>query len=165
MNAKKIKIGISACLLGQTVRYNGEHKRNAYIVEELAKIVDFIPICPEVEAGLSIPREPMLLTGPPETPRLITRDSAQDKTEQLENCFIRHFTLLEKEGIAGFIFKSKSPSCGLQGVPVKENPGKINPQGIGLFARAFKDHFPLLPVAEETNLNAFTPLIVTMKGV
>ena len=109
---EKVKIGISACLTGSKVRYNGSHKRDHYITDTLGQYFDFIPLCPEVEYGLPVPREPMRLTGVPENPRLITIRTGIDHTDGMKKWAKERLNELDKQKLCGFIFKSRSPSSG-----------------------------------------------------
>ena len=149
----KIRLGISACLLGQAVRYDGGHKHDRFITETLGQYVDFLPVCPEVECGLGIPREAMRLVGDIGQPRLVTIRSRQDYTEQMLTWAQRRVHELETEDLVGFIFKSDSPSSGMERVKVYNDKGMPDKKGIGLFARAFMEHFPLLPVEDEGRLH------------
>jgi len=149
----KIKLGISTCLLGQPVRYDGGHKWDRFLTDTLGNYVDFVPVCPEVECGLGIPREAMHLVGDPADPRLVTIRSGVDHTERMLNWARRRVVELEKEDLCGFIFKSKSPSSGMERVKVYGPAGSAANTGVGLFARAFMEHFPLLPVEEEGRLH------------
>lgn len=149
-----IKIGVSACLLGKEVRYNGGHSRDRYITDILGQYFSFVDVCPEVEAGLGIPRESMRLVGKHEAPRLLTSKTGRDFTDLMNSWARSRVMELEKEDLCGFIFKSKSPSSGMERVKVyteKGFPGSN--KGVGLFARAFMDHFPLVPVEEEGRLH------------
>ena len=149
----KIKLGISACLLGQEVRYDGGHKWDRFITDTLGKFVDFVPVCPEVECGLGIPREAMRLTGDPEHPRLVTNRTGVDHTERMLTWARRRVVELEREDLCGFIFKSDSPSSGMERVKVYTDKGMPVKKGVGMFARVFMEHFPLLPVEEEGRLH------------
>ncbi len=149
----KIRLGISACLLGQPVRYDGGHKHDRFITETLGQYVEFVPVCPEVECGLSIPREAMRLVGEIDQPRLVTIRTRRDYTEQMQTWAKRRVQELEAEALNGFIFKSDSPSSGMERVKVYDDKGMPLKKGIGLFARAFMEHFPLLPVEEEGRLH------------
>ncbi|MFO7952197.1 MAG: DUF523 and DUF1722 domain-containing protein [Bacillota bacterium] len=149
----KIRIGVSSCLLGHPVRYNGGHKQDRYITNILSAYFEFVPVCPEVECGLPVPRETMHLAGDPENPRLVTTSTGIDYTEKMK-CFCeQRIAALKKEDLGAFIFKKDSPSSGLQRVKVYDNSGKVQKKGRGLFAEAFVKHFPLLPVEEEGRLN------------
>jgi uncharacterized protein YbgA (DUF1722 family)/uncharacterized protein YbbK (DUF523 family) len=147
-----IRIGVSACLLGEHVRYDGGHKHDRYITDTLGAYFTFVPVCPEVACGLPTPRESMRLEGDPAAPRLMTRKTRVDKTEQmLAYCAIK-IGELESEDLCGFIFKKDSPSSGLFRVKVYNN-GQAQKNGSGLFAAAMARHFPLLPMEEEGRLN------------
>ncbi|MFZ5775188.1 MAG: YbgA family protein [Thermodesulfobacteriota bacterium] len=150
-----ISIGISACLAGEQVRYDGGHKRDPFLMETLGPFVRFVPVCPEFECGLGVPREPMRLVGDPARPRLVTIHTKVDLTERMEAWAERKVVELEQENLHGFIFKSRSPSSGMERVKVYSASGEGSPQhkGVGLFARAFMDHFPLLPVEDEGRLH------------
>lgn len=146
-----IKIGVSSCLLGEKVRYDGGHKLYRYLNEVLSHWFSFVPVCPEVGCGLPVPREAMRLEGDPAAPRLVTNRTGIDLTEQMQAYCRRMVVELEREDLSGFIFKKNSPSSGLfrvkvygKGMPVKS--------GRGLFAQAVVEHFPLLPVEEEGRL-------------
>lgn len=150
---ERIRIGISACLLGQPVRYDGSHKHDRYITGTLGEYFEFVPVCPEVEAGFPIPRESLRLVGDPENPRLVTTRSGIDHTARMTAWAERRVRELEAENLCGFIFKSDSPSSGLMRVKVYNEKGMPEKKGVGIFARAFTRHFPLLPVEEEGRLN------------
>lgn len=150
--ASAVTIGVSACLLGQKVRYDGGHKLDRYITETLGRLFRFLPVCPEVECGMTIPREAMRLEGDPASPRLVTISSRIDKTEQILSFCHRRIRELEAEDLCGFIFKNNSPSCGLRSVKIYAD-GMPNENGSGLFAAAVSRHFPLLPLEEEGRLN------------
>jgi len=151
---EKIRIGVSACLLGDKVRYDGQHKHDRYITDVLGQWFDFVPVCPEFELGLGVPREAMRLEGDPEHPRLITNKTRRDLTEPMLKWCAARVTELEKENLCGFIFKSRSPSSGMERVKVypSEKGMPVN-SGRGLFANAFMEHFPHLPAEEEGRLN------------
>jgi uncharacterized protein YbgA (DUF1722 family)/uncharacterized protein YbbK (DUF523 family) len=149
----RIRIGISACLLGQPVRYDGGHKHDRYITDTLGQYLEFVPVCPEVEAGFPTPRESFRLVGDAENPRLITTRTHLDYTERMATWAGRRVQELEKENLCGFIFKRGSPNSGLSRVKVYPPKGMPEKKGVGIFARAFTRHFPLLPVEEEGRLN------------
>ena len=154
---EKFKIGISSCLLGHEVRWNAGHKRDKYLTNTLGRFVEYVPVCPEVEAGFGIPRESMRLVGDPENPRLITFKSKTDNTKQMLSWARKRVKELEKEDLCGFIFKSDSPSSGMIRVKVYNDKGMPHKIGVGIFARAFMAHFPLIPVEDDGRLN--DPLI------
>jgi uncharacterized protein YbgA (DUF1722 family)/uncharacterized protein YbbK (DUF523 family) len=149
---EKIKLGISSCLLGNKVRFDGGHKFDPFLVNTLGQFVEYVPVCPEVEAGFPVPREAMRLVGDPERPRLLTRQSEVDVTPQMERWIEKKLPLLEKESLCGFIFKSQSPSSGMERVKVYNDKGMAEKKGVGLFARALMERLPLLPVEEEGRL-------------
>lgn len=150
---EKIKLGISACLLGENVRYNGGHAHDHYLTNTLGQWVDYVPVCPEVECGLPVPRETMRLVGDPENPVLMTNKTKKDMTAQMKNWADKRVRDLEDSDLCGFIFKSKSPSSGLFRVKVYTEEGMPVNQGTGIWARKFTEHFPLLPVEEEGRLH------------
>lgn len=149
----KIRVGISACLLGEKVRYDGEHKRNAVVCDVLSEVFDYVPACAEVAAGLGVPREPIQLEGSVEHPRLMTVTTRRDLTERMHLTVTRMVAELESAHLCGFIFKTKSPSCALRRLKVFPTPDSAPvEQGTGMFARAFIERFPTLPVADEVQL-------------
>ncbi len=153
MAPDRIKLGVSACLLGQKVRYNGEHSRDRFVQETLGAFVEYLPVCPEVECGLPVPREAMRLAGDPAKPRLLTSRSGKDLTEQMLTWAQGRVEELAAEDLCGFIFKARSPSSGMARVKVYDQKGAPPPVGVGLFARSFMDRFPLLPVEEDGRLH------------
>jgi uncharacterized protein YbbK (DUF523 family) len=182
----RIRLGISSCLLGERVRYDGGHKHDAYLTDTLGQFVQWVPVCPEVECGLGVPREMMNLvvpvrrnlekgTGtfsgrvrrpacgpldvaekepvPFSSPRLVTIRTHVDQTERMLSWARRRVEELAKENLCGFVFKANSPSCGRVGVPVYDASGTAQEIGVGLFARAFMERFPCLPVEDEERLH------------
>ncbi len=150
---KQIRIGVSSCLLGEKVRYDGGHKLDRFIVETLGRYVEFVPVCPEVECGLTIPRESMHLEGNPENPKLVTTRTGVDLTRKMIDWARKRVRELETEDLSGFIFKSGSPSSGMERVKVFDGSGQPRRKGTGLFAKAFMDHFPLIPVEDDGRLH------------
>lgn len=150
---EKIKLGISACLLGENVRYDGGHKLDRFLRDTLGRYVDYVPVCPEAECGMGIPREAMRLEGNPDAPRLVTRSTRIDKTEMMVSWAKKRIARLASEDLCGFIFKSDSPSSGMERVKVYDEKGMPAKTGVGIFARMFMDAFPLLPVEEEGRLH------------
>lgn len=149
----KIKLGISSCLLGNKVRYDGGHKQDNFLKNILGKYVEWYPVCPEVECGLSIPREAMRLVGDIDSPRLVTIKTGIDFTDKMQKWIVQKLKDLERVGLCGFVFKSKSPSSGMRAVKVYGQNGIPVNKGVGLFARAFMNRFPLIPVEDEGRLN------------
>jgi len=152
---QKIRLGISACLLGEPVRFDGGHQWDRFITDTLGKYVEFVSVCPEAECGLGVPREAMRLVGDPEAPRLMTVRTKIDLTDRLVTWARKRVEELEQEDLRGFIFKSKSPSSGMERVRVYNEAATGSPvtRGVGMFARIFMEHFPLLPVEEEGRLH------------
>lgn len=150
---EKIKLGISTCLLGENVRYDGGHKLDRFLTDTLGQYVEYVPVCPEVECGLPIPREAMHLEGDPNSPRLLTTRSKQDMTDRMVQWARKRVIDLEKEDLCGFIFKSDSPSSGMERVKVYNEKGMPVKRGVGMFARIFMEHFLLLPVEDEGRLH------------
>ena len=149
---EKIKLGISSCLLGNKVRYDGGHKFDPFLVNTLGQFVEYVAVCPEVESGFPVPREAFRLVGDVAAPRLVTRQGGVDATAQMERWIEKKLPLLEKEGLCGFIFKSRSPSSGMERVKVYNEKGMAEKNGVGIFARALMERLPLLPVEEEGRL-------------
>jgi uncharacterized protein YbgA (DUF1722 family)/uncharacterized protein YbbK (DUF523 family) len=145
-------VGISSCLLGQQVRFDGGHKKDGWITGPLAAFFDFLPVCPEVGIGLGIPRPTIHLVGDPERPRAVgSRDASLDVTVRLED--FAKAQLPQLAGISGYILKGKSPSCGMARVPVTSEKGMPAKVGVGIYARVIMERMPLLPVEEEGRLN------------
>lgn len=152
MTTAILRLGISRCLLGDEVRFDGGHKRDNFLTDVLGPYVEWIPVCPEVEAGLGTPREAMRLVGDPAHPRLLTIKSGQDHTRSLEKMTTGRLAELGSSDLSGFVFKRGSPSCGLERVRVYTEKGMPSHTGAGIFARAFAEQFPLIPVEEEGRL-------------
>ncbi|MBP7205297.1 MAG: DUF1722 domain-containing protein [Candidatus Cloacimonetes bacterium] len=149
-----LKLGISSCLLGHKVRYDGQHKYDSWLVETLGKYVSYVPVCPEVECGLPVPREAMRLVGEVDNPRLQTVQTKLDHTPRMLEWAARRIEALASEELCGFVFKSKSPSSGMERVKVYPAKGGAGEKkGVGIFARQFMNAFPLLPVEEEGRLH------------
>ncbi|MDQ7784390.1 MAG: DUF523 and DUF1722 domain-containing protein [Desulfomonilaceae bacterium] len=148
-----ITVGVSACLLGENVRYNGGHSRDPFICDTLSRYVRFVPVCPEVECGFPIPRETFRLVGDPESPRFVTTRTGVDHTRKMVTWCAEKVKALESENLCGFLFKKGSPSSGMERVKVYTEQGMPSNRGVGMFARAFMEHFPLLPVEEDGRLH------------
>jgi len=150
----RVRIGVSACLLGQKVRYDGQHKRDVFLTEILEPFVEWVPVCPELELGLGVPREPVRLVGRPEAPRLVAARSGADHTEAMRAFAQARVAALAKQDLAGFITKKDSPSCGMERVRVHPRPGgPPRREGEGAFLRVLRERLPLLPVEEEGRLH------------
>lgn len=149
----QLRLGISTCLLGERVRYDGGHKRDRFLTDLLGRYVEWVPVCPEVECGLPTPRESMRLVGDPDHPRLLAPRSGTDYTEQMLRWTDVHLDELEALGLHGFVFKKNSPSSGRFRVKVYDANGVPSPLGVGIFAQAFIERFPHLPIEEEGRLH------------
>jgi uncharacterized protein YbgA (DUF1722 family)/uncharacterized protein YbbK (DUF523 family) len=149
----KIRIGVSACLLGEPVRYDGQHKHDHFITDTLGRYFDYVGVCPEVECGLGVPRETVRLVGDPANPRLMTTRSAIDHTERMQTWAARRVRELEQEDLCGYIFKARSPSSGMENIKVYNDKGGIAGKAPGMFGQAFMAHFPTLPCEDEGRLN------------
>lgn len=149
----RVRIGVSSCLLGQEVRYNGGHKRDGFVAGALADFFDYVPVCPEVAIGLGIPRPPIRLVGDPAQPRAVgTDDPTLDVTDRLDAYARKQIPTLA--GISGYILKKDSPSCGMERVKVyRPNGGMAERKGVGIFASVLKTQMPELPMEEEGRLN------------
>lgn len=148
----KLRLGISSCLLGHPVRYDGQHKLDRFLRDTLGRYVDWVPVCPEVGCGLPVPREAMHLEQGPEGLRLVTNRTRRDVTDLQKAWIARTLPELETRDLHGFVFKSKSPSSGLRDAKRHSAAGMPAGKGPGLFAGAFLQHFPLLPVEDEGRL-------------
>jgi uncharacterized protein YbgA (DUF1722 family)/uncharacterized protein YbbK (DUF523 family) len=150
--AQKIRLGVSACLLGQEVRYDGGHKRDRFLIDTLGRFVEWVPVCPEVEIGLGIPRDRIRLVGDAAAPRLIVEKTGDDLTARMQR-YARARTLeLESLDLHGYVLKRGSPSCGLFRVRVYDEEGVVRGNGTGAYARVLTERFPQLPVEEEGRL-------------
>jgi uncharacterized protein YbgA (DUF1722 family)/uncharacterized protein YbbK (DUF523 family) len=150
---EKLKIGISSCLIGEKVRYDDSHKRDSYTTETLGQYFKWVPVCPEVEYGLPVPREPMHLVGTVDSPRLVTTFTGVDHTEGMLKWAEKKLKGLENKNLCGFIFKSKSPSSGIGGVKIYSPSGILSQKGTGIFGGAFKSFFPIMPVIDDKMLH------------
>jgi uncharacterized protein YbgA (DUF1722 family)/uncharacterized protein YbbK (DUF523 family) len=150
-----IRIGVSSCLLGAKVRFDGGHKRSDFLVDTLGSFVEFVPVCPEVEIGLGVPRETLRLVrdGTAHAIRLVANQTAIDHTKAMNSYAERRVAALGREGLSGYILKKDSPSCGMERVRVYASSGMLTRDGLGLFAAALMRRYPSLPVEEEGRLN------------
>ncbi|MGE5173082.1 MAG: DUF523 domain-containing protein [Betaproteobacteria bacterium] len=148
----KIKIGISSCLLGINVRYDGGNKLDHYILDTFDRIVEWVPICPEVESGMPVPREPMQLVGNVVKPRLITIETRIDRTDELTRWIGSKLKQLEQAGLRGFVLKARSPSCGVHDAELFSISGESIGVRPGLFADAVMNRFSSVPVEDEEGL-------------
>src|SRR5438876_5007284 len=146
-----LRLGISACLLGQAVRYDGGHKRDPFLAETLGRFVEWVPVCPEVELGLGVPREPIRLEGDAAAPRLVAAKSRRDLTRAMTRLARARAAELARLDLVGYVFKKDSPSWGMERVRV-HGAGRPRRRGTGLFARALMERLPLLPDEGEGRL-------------
>lgn len=151
MKNDKPLVGVSRCLLGDAVRYDGQSKLDLIVIEQLSKIFELIPVCPEVEAGLPVPRPPVLLSGSIDNPRLTGRNDPQLDITDIMQAYCQRRTA-QLDDLAGFIFKSRSPSCGLNSTPVFIDGQCVTETGRGVFSNALIKACPKLPVIEDTQL-------------
>jgi uncharacterized protein YbgA (DUF1722 family)/uncharacterized protein YbbK (DUF523 family) len=147
-----IRIGVSACLLGEKVRFDGGHKRDPFLVETFGRYVEWVPVCPEVELGLGTPRETLRLVRIGNDTRLLMPKTGTDHSEAMRAYAIRRLSELAKEDLSGYVLKKDSPSCGMERVRVFDAHGVPAKSGRGLFAEALLQYFPNLPVEEEGRL-------------
>lgn len=149
---KRPKLGISACLLGNAVRFDGGHKRDSFLTDTLSQFIEWIPVCPEVEVGMTIPREPVRLINSRAGAHMIAERSGKDWTHEMNKFARTCARSLATLDLSGYIFKKNSPSCGIQRVRIYNSKGMPTRQGRGLFAAAVVDRFPLMPAEEEGRL-------------
>ena len=148
-----LAVGVSSCLLGKRVRFDGGHKHDRYITDVLGKVFTFVPVCPEVETGMGVPRETIDLHGTVETPYLIGNETGADRTTMMNRYAVRRVKQRDLACICGFILKSKSPTCGLEKVRLYGSSGRVSYRATGLFAMALRSRYPSLPLIEERQLH------------
>jgi uncharacterized protein YbgA (DUF1722 family)/uncharacterized protein YbbK (DUF523 family) len=147
-----LRIGVSSCLLGENVRWDGGHKRDRFLTDELGPFVEWVPVCPEVEVGLGTPRPTLRLVRRGDDVRMIEPKSGTDHTDAMRAWARRRVRALEDEDLSGYVLKKDSPSCGMERVKVYPGAGAGTRDGRGLFAEALLERFPHLPVEEEGRL-------------
>jgi uncharacterized protein YbgA (DUF1722 family)/uncharacterized protein YbbK (DUF523 family) len=150
---EKIRIGVSSCLLGEEVRYDGGHKQDRFLTDVLGPFVEWVPVCPELEVGMGVPREAVRLVGPAAAPRMVGIDSGRDWTEKMNAYAERRVAAIVRLDLSGYILKSRSPSCGMERVKLYNAKGGTSKDGVGLFASVLIKGHPLIPVEEEGRLN------------
>jgi uncharacterized protein YbgA (DUF1722 family)/uncharacterized protein YbbK (DUF523 family) len=148
-----IRVGVSSCLLGAKVRYDGGHKRDRYLTDVIGDWVQWVPVCPEVEVGMPTPRPTIRLEGSEEVVRLVEPKSREDWTERMEQWSDGRIDGLMEAQLDGYVLKRASPSCGMERVKVWSGAGMPAKSGVGVFARVLMDRWPNLPVEEEGRLN------------
>ena len=149
---KKVRIGISSCLLGDEVRFDGGHKRDASLIEALAPYVEWVRVCPEVEVGMGVPREPVQLVKVGGDTRLIAVHTGIDHTDGMRTWAARRVAALAAMDLRGYILKKDSPSCGMEGVKLYGEGDEPSRTGVGIFAAVLKERLPELPIDEESRL-------------
>jgi len=152
-NQEPIRIGISSCLLGQKVRFDGGHKRDAFLVDTFGAFVEWVPVCPEVELGLGTPREALRLVRKGDEIRMMNTRSGRDISGEMRRWARARADDLAGEHLAGYVLKKDSPSCGMERVKIYADEGMAEKTGRGLFAEALMARFPRLPVEEEGRLS------------
>jgi len=150
---RPIRIGISSCLLGEKVRFDGGHKRDSFLTETFGPLVEWVPVCPEVECGFGTPRESMRLVRREDGVRLLTTKSGVDLTERMTTYSAERTARLAQDHLCGYVLKKDSPSCGLERVKVYTPDGNPSRAGRGIFATHLTARFPHLPVEEEGRLS------------
>jgi len=153
LSTRKPRIGISSCLLGYQVRFDGAHKRDYFLTDTFGKFVDWVPVCPELEVGMGVPRESVRLVGRPNDPDMVAERSGRNWTAAMKRYTLNKVQELDNLELSGYILKKNSPSCGMERVRVYGPKGMPSKQGRGLFASAVMESLPLLPVEEEGRLN------------
>jgi len=149
----KIRIGVSSCLLGNQVRFDGGHKRNEFVTDVFGQFVEFVPVCPEVEIGMGTPRESIALRRQDGELRLLGNRSGADFTAKMKSYADKRTRALGAEDLSGYILKKDSPSCGMERVRVYAENGMPSRDGVGMFAAALLRRYPNLPVEEEGRLS------------
>jgi uncharacterized protein YbbK (DUF523 family) len=150
---KPIRIGVSACLIGQAVRFDGGHKRSDFLVDTFGPFVEFVPVCPEIEIGLGVPRETLRLVRREGEVQLVANKSGADLTEQMRRYADRRTRMLVNDNLNGYVLKKDSPSCGMERVRIYAGNGMPARDGRGLFADTLMRRYPNLPIEEEGRLN------------
>jgi uncharacterized protein YbgA (DUF1722 family)/uncharacterized protein YbbK (DUF523 family) len=152
MDHDRVRLGVSSCLLGDPVRFDGGHKRDSFVVESLGRHVEWVSVCPEVESGMATPREALRLVARDGTVRLRTAKTNTDLTQAMQRFTERRLDALEAADLSGFVLKKDSPSCGLERVKVYGAGGVPVRSGRGVFADALVRRFPGLPIEDEGRL-------------
>jgi uncharacterized protein YbbK (DUF523 family) len=150
--SKRPRLGISSCLLGQAVRWDGGHRRDDFLARTLARRVEWVPVCPELEIGMGVPRPPVRLEGDIAAPRMIASDDGRDWTDAMRAFARARVQALRPLQLCGYVFKENSPSCGVARVKVHAPDGGVERSGRGLFAAVLMEEMPLLPVEDEGRL-------------
>ena len=148
-----IRLGVSSCLLGEAVRFDGGHKRDRFVSDLLGSFVEWVPVCPEIEVGMEVPRPALRLVGEGEALRLVEIRSGRDHTRSMQRWAERRVRELRGLELCGYVLKKDSPSCGMTRVKVYHEKGRPRRDGRGLYASILVEAFPNLPVEDEGRLN------------
>lgn len=149
---EKIHIGISTCLLGQNVRFDGGHKRQRFITDVLGEYFSWVPVCPEIEVGMGMPRESVRLIRDGKDVRMVAPKSGRDWTRDMNLYTAKRLETLREHRLRGYILKKDSPTCGMERVRVYDKNNIPSNKGVGLYASALLNAYPRLPVEEEGRL-------------
>jgi len=150
---RPIRLGVSSCLLGESVRFDGGHKHDRFISEQIGAFVEWVPVCPELEAGLGVPRPAMRLVRDGDGTRLLEIASRRDHTMRMREFATRRVRALRDLDLCGYVLKKDSPSCGMARVKVYGVEGMATRDGRGLYAEVLLESHPMLPVEEEGRLH------------
>lgn len=148
----EIRVGVSSCLLGLEVRFDGGHKHDTLLTAGLGRVLTFVPLCPEMSIGLGTPRETLRLVRGDDGTRMVMTKSARDLTDDMTTWSRGAMASIAQQDLSGYILKKDSPSCGMERVKLYDSNGVPDRTGIGLFAAALQAAFPLLPLEEEGRL-------------
>ncbi len=151
--ANRIRVGISTCLLGENVRFDGGHKRDRFITDTLSAYFAWVPVCPEVEVGMGTPRETVRLVKGADGDRMVAPKSGADWTERMRAYSAKRVESLRSRRLRGYILKKDSPTCGMSRVRRYGANGAPSRDGVGLYAQSLLNAYPNLPVEEEGRLN------------
>jgi uncharacterized protein YbgA (DUF1722 family)/uncharacterized protein YbbK (DUF523 family) len=151
-DARPLRIGVSSCVIGEEVRWNGGHSRQRYLTDMLGPFVEYVPVCPEVEVGMGVPRPTVRLVREGETIRMIDPKNEVDWTSSMNRLSLSRASDLAGEDLSGFVLKKDSPTCGVFRVRIYTDTG-VERNGRGLFADALIQRMPYLPIEEEGRLN------------
>jgi len=152
LDTAPLRLGVSSCLLGQEVRFDGGHKRDRFVTDLLGGFVEWVPVCPEVEVGMGTPRPALRLVSDGNHVRMIEIKSERDHTLSMQRYSEKRAGALRKLDLCGYILKKDSPSCGMTRVKVY-GEGMPSRAGRGIYASALMDAYPNLPVEDEGRLN------------
>ena len=150
---RPIRLGVSSCLLGNEVRFDGGHKRDRFVTDLLGRFVEWVPVCPEVEVGMGTPRPALRLVGEGDSVRMVEIKSGRDHTRAMERYSARRVRALRALELCGYILKKDSPSCGMTRVKVYGEKGMPKRDGKGLYASTLMEAYPNFPVEDEGRLN------------